>query len=222
MRYGTLVVGVVVCVTALAGSARGQIRTLEARDGHFRETRLFHGGDASAASTVGSSSASVSLGKNHTGAPDRALWIVWSRHNDTDFDLAWSRWSGEGWEPIAWLSPTSDQAGDDLDSNLDFGSDGRPYVAWWRNENGVGGVYFSLFLETHWLAPLRLSVAGVDARHPVISVDADDVITVTYDTGSGTVEQTVTLSSTVGITDDIDPMSHVTVDAPVHVEENSH
>ena len=32
-------------------------------------------------------------------------WVIWSRHNGVDFDLVWSRWRQDRWEPIRPLDP---------------------------------------------------------------------------------------------------------------------
>ena len=43
---------------------------------------------------------------------DNRPWIVWSRFNGTDYDLAWSRWqAGEGWSEIAWVMLTPAMTG---------------------------------------------------------------------------------------------------------------
>jgi len=153
--------------------------------------------------------------------PPNHPWAVWSRLNDGEYDLAWSRWLGPGWQGVTWLAP-SDHLGDDLDADLAYDASGRPHLIWWRNERDLGRIYFSLFLMTHWMEPLVVSEAEVDSRHPtLIGIAADGEILITYETPSGFVQQTIQLQSGVGITDDIDPLNHVTVDAPQHIEEHS-
>src|SRR5262245_39949725 len=35
-------------------------------------------------------------------------WVVWSRLNNTHYDLAWSCWTeNQQWEPVSWLDPTA-------------------------------------------------------------------------------------------------------------------
>ena len=53
--------------------------------------------------------------------------------------------------PIRFLVTEDVVPGDDLDPDVVPSIvDGRPFVAWWRNEGGVGQVYVSLFLSTRW------------------------------------------------------------------------
>lgn len=130
-------------------------------------------------------------------------WVFWSRRNGSDYDLAWSRWTGHGWSPIAWVFP--DIPGDDLDPAVVLDATGRPYLAWWANAEGGGQVYFSVFLETGWLVPLRVSEGQVDARRPKIEF-RDGSIVIHFATASGDVEYTVSGVGSSSITDDINPL----------------
>ena len=71
-------------------------------------------------------------------------WVVWSRFNGANYDLAWSRWQGSTWGSIQWILPER-TPGDDLDADLTFDQKGTPYVVWWReSEEGLGEVYLSM------------------------------------------------------------------------------
>lgn len=140
----------------------------------------------------------------------RLPWVVWSRFNGRGFDLAWSNFSKRAWSPLSWVESAS-TAGDDLDPDVSFDVDGRPHLAWWRNENGVGRVYLSLFLVTHWMAAYPVSDPGVDSINPEITVLSDRRIQVDYDTPAGHVTRIITFNRPSTITDDIEPFGRMKV-----------
>jgi len=133
-------------------------------------------------------------------------WVVWSRFNGTDYDLAWSRWQGRDWEPIRWVEEQT-TAGDDLDADLAFDWKGKPYLTWWREDEGVGEVYLRVFLLNRWSDAFRISPQGVDARYPTLAVYSQGRIVVEYETAAGIVQQTVLFSQPMTITDDINPLT---------------
>lgn len=134
-------------------------------------------------------------------------WVIWSRSRGHQFDLAWSRWSRDSWEPIRWVA-TDAERGDDMDPVIDFAQNGRAYIGWWRNERGVGRVYISLFLVDSWLEPYPVSDVGVDSRHPRIEVQSDGTLMVWFEAEGETREHLVTFADTVAITDDINPLDY--------------
>jgi hypothetical protein len=138
-------------------------------------------------------------------------WVVWSRFNGSAYDLAWSRWDDHGWQDIAWLQdrPT---VGNDVDPELDLDEDGRPYVSWWTDEGGLGKVYFSLYLDTRWMARYQISTDGVDSRYPVMTINEDGSVTIVYETPTGSEARTVVFVEDVSITDDADPIGTLTIE----------
>jgi hypothetical protein len=131
-------------------------------------------------------------------------WVAWSRFNGEDYDLAWSRWN-DGWSEIRPVVSAFGSAGDDLDPTLSLDASGRPFLAWWRNEQGVGRVYVSVFLSSRWSDPRAVSDAGVDSRYPKLSVDGS-LIAVSYTTASGAEERfTVFAPGPDSINDDLNP-----------------
>jgi hypothetical protein len=136
-------------------------------------------------------------------------WVVWSRFNGTDYDLAWSTFEGS-WRAPAWVQ-AGPAAGDDLDPSVSFDSDGRPYMAWWRNEGGRGRVYLSVFLVSRWMLAYPVSDEGIDSVHPQVTVRADGKIVVSYDTPAGKVTRVVVFSRPSTITDDVTPFGRMTV-----------
>lgn len=142
----------------------------------------------------------------------RRPWVVWSRFTGAGFDLAWSRFDApsRSWSPIAWVEGTG-TPGDDLDPSVAFDSTGRPFLTWWRDEAGVGQVWLSLFLETKWMAPFRVSDAGVDSVTPTITMLSDTRVRIDYSTAAGTVTRTVEFNRPATITDDATPFGRFEV-----------
>ena len=134
-------------------------------------------------------------------------WVVWSRYNGTDYDLVWSRWADGAWTSEEWIGAHGAQTrGHDLDPDLRFGDDGLPYVAWWRDEDGLGRVYLSVFLGGRWSEPFAVTPTGHDARHPVIrTATAEGVVEIDYKQGEDTISQALMLNGPGTITDDINP-----------------
>jgi hypothetical protein len=142
-------------------------------------------------------------------------WVVWSRNTRTGYDLAWARWLPTGWTRPAWVEdPVEASVGDDVDPRVAFGSEGRPYLVWWRNEGGVGRVYLSIFLVSRWMPAYPVSDGGVDSRLPGITLLDDGRIQVDYDTPAGHVVRFVTFIRPMSITDDIDPMARLNGGTP--------
>lgn len=135
-------------------------------------------------------------------------WVVWSRNGAHGYDLAWSRWSPAGWEPVQWVHDRVLSVGDDLDADLTFDRDGRPFMTWWREEPRGGRVYITGFAYGNWTRPHPVTEPGEDAWQPVIELLADGGLLVTYETETGAVSQLVKFEEPVTITDDIDPVAH--------------
>ena len=134
---------------------------------------------------------------------------VWSRFNGMDYDLVWSRWQAGHWTPVDWVSPGVE--GDDVQPFVTFDATGRPYVAWWRDENGIGKVYVSFFLATRWSDPILISDLGVDSRSPRINSLGGTQMRVDYQTGAMIESRILTYNGPTTITDDICPGNQVSV-----------
>jgi hypothetical protein len=139
-------------------------------------------------------------------------WVVWSRFTGSGFDLAWSRFDApaRSWSPIGWVESVP-KAGDDLDPSLTFDSTGRPFLSWWRDEDGVGQVYLSLFLQTRWMEPFRVSDVTIDSVAPTITLLSDTRVRIEYTTPEGTVARVVEFHRPLTITDDATPFGRFTV-----------
>ncbi len=154
-------------------------------------------------------------------SPNRP-WAIWSRHNGEDFDLVWSRWSGLGWAPAQSLTDTETESfGDDVDADLTFNRHGRPFTSWWREDDGSGRVYLSLFLRSKWMTPFAVSVEGRDARFPTIERITGSRVLIQYEVHHGDlveiIEQWVIFHRPMTITDDINPLVHLEAKEPVQV-----
>ena len=136
-------------------------------------------------------------------------WAVWSRPVNFDYELVWARWANGSWGGTAEVFPQAPVAGDDLDPDVAFDSSGRPYLVWWRDENGQGRVYLSMFLVTLWSQTYPVSAPDVDGRYPSVQIEQDGEILVVFETPSGWVEQTILFNEPVTITDDIDPLDYM-------------
>lgn len=146
-------------------------------------------------------------------------WAVWSRIRDADYELAWSRWDDGGWSPIGWLAPEG-TSGDNLDAELQFDDDGRPYVTWWRHDGEGGSVMLSLFMaDGAWMAPFPVSEVGVDSRYPEFESVSAESVSIRYRTEAGLVEQIISFNFPVTITEDINPLDFVQTDSRSLVEE---
>lgn len=142
-------------------------------------------------------------------------WAVWSRFNGEDFDLVWSRWKERtGWTTIQPLTGEP-QIGDDVAPQLVFDPTGRPFLAWWRDENGTGSVYLSFFLATRWMPPVRVSDASVDSRSPRLGFHADGSVRVEFQTASGLETRSVYFPEPTTITDDLDPCAQLVIKGPL-------
>jgi hypothetical protein len=222
MRRDWMVTALCLVLLGLSYPASAEIRVFTDRHGNYLTTRVLSGGKrANYWSPVrrGNMVRSLNVYGDDNGdlfptvrenevAPHHP-WVVWSRYNEAQYDLAWSRWTQSGWDPIRWLDPTNQIPGDNLDADLDFDFDGRPYVAWWRNERGTGRIYISVFLLTNWMQPFAVSEPGVDGRYPTIQLVENDELVVHYMTPDGLVEHSVLFDLPITITDDINPLDFV-------------
>lgn len=141
-------------------------------------------------------------------------WVVWSRFNGRDFDLAWSRFQSGAWTPVSPVE-TASATGDDLSPSLGLDTNGNAFLAWWRNENGIGRIYFSMFLITRWMPAFPVSDPGVDSINPVITILSDSRIRIDYDTPDGHVTRILAFMRPKTITDDITPFGSTSVESTV-------
>lgn len=138
-------------------------------------------------------------------APHHPL-VAWSKFNGQGYNLAWSRWTDAGWDPVRHVSLRR-APGNDFDPFLVFGVKGRAFMVWWRDQrDGVGEIYLSMFLQNRWSTPVLVSDPDLDARYPTLEIGGRRELQLTYKSGNKTVQQTIFFSVPPGtITDDINP-----------------
>jgi hypothetical protein len=226
MRRDLMVTALCLAILGLAFPARAEVRVVTDRHGVYKTTRVLQGGErtnvwspvrragrAAALNLFGDRNGDLFPTIRESRVAPHYPWIVWSRFNRAQYDLAWSRWTDGAWEPVRWLEPSSSIPGDSLDADLRFDLSGRPYVVWWRNEGGVGRIYISVFLDgRRWMPSLAISEEGQDSRYPALEIETPDEAVVRYETEGGTVEQTVRFDLPDTITDDINPLDFVFTD----------
>lgn len=136
--------------------------------------------------------------------------VVWSRFNGSDYDLVWSRFRNGNWTPIDWLSQEF-QPGDDTGAMISFDTTGRPYVSWWRDQNGVGTIYVSFLLVTRWAPPIQISDTNTDSRTPRLTPLPGSRMRVEYRTPTGFEARIIAWNGPTTITDDVNPVGQVSV-----------
>ncbi len=112
----------------------------------------------------------------------RQPWVIWSAADGHDREIAFATWSNGRWQGPALLE-RSDNAYDDLNPRLAFDSQGRPVVAWWRNE-ATPRIYLSIYREGAWSAALPLSDASIPSRFPSLRIQGNLAV-VTFSTSQG-------------------------------------
>jgi hypothetical protein len=141
---------------------------------------------------------------------DRVPLVVWSHAGTADFDLVWSQFRDGAWGPTAPLAAEA-SPGADLDPAIAFDGPGRPHLAWWRDESGIGVVYYTMFLTTRWMLALPVSDPGVDSRYPSITALPDGRIRITYVTPFGNESRIIAKTTGATITDDINPFKSLSI-----------
>ena len=222
MRRDWLVTALCLLALVVSAQAIAEVRVITDRDGAYKTTRVLlddrvtgvwsavrRGGGRTVLNLLGDRNGDFFPTIEESPVPPYHPWVVWSRLNQSQYDLAWSRWDGVRWEPIRWIEPTDTPLGDDFDADLGFDGIGRPYITWWRDEGGVGRVYLSTYLGTTWMEAYPVSGLGVDSRYPSVEVRESGTVIVRYDTPEGHVEQAVIFDLPVTITEDINPLDFV-------------
>jgi hypothetical protein len=223
MRRDFVVTALCLLALALSVQAHAEVRVLTDRHGAYKMTRvvldgrtgrvwspLRRGNTATVLNIGGDRNGDLYPTVGETPLEPYYPWVVWSRYNQDQYDLAWSRWDNSGWEPIRWVDPAAEpELGDSLDVDLTFDDVGRPYVVWWRDEGSGGRVYLSVFLATSWMRSFAVSEIGVDSRYPLLAVPEPGLMVVRYSTPAGTVEQMIVFTEPDMITDDINPLDYI-------------
>ncbi len=81
---------------------------------------------------------------------------VWSYSTGADHDIAFTRWNGETWDPLEFL--TTDLS-DDLDPRVYVDSGGTIHVVWWV-PGTPGSIHHVSGTPGNWGTPVSLAAAG--------------------------------------------------------------
>jgi len=132
-------------------------------------------------------------------------WVVWSRFNGSDYDLAWSRWNPGGWQPVEPVL-AGPQVGNDLDPDLAFDPEGHAFLTWSRQVDETAQIQVSVWMKHAWSTPIVVSEPDVDSRYPAILAAGNGAVDIEFATPDGLVVQRVVFSGADTITDDINPV----------------
>lgn len=225
-QSGNVLVALLALAWGLEGPARAEVAAEVDVQGNYVRTVVFSNSSVRNARVWGGPKEKIGFRNlNPTGddngdlwplivdqtAGERKPWVLWSRFNGADFDLAWSTFQAGSWREVSWLEAAPASAGDDLDPDAAFDADGRPHVVWWRNEGGIGRVYLSVFLVTRWMPAFLVSDLSIDSLHPSVTIRPDGKIEVAFDTPGGRVVRVVAFGRPSTITDDVTPFGRMTV-----------
>jgi hypothetical protein len=163
------------------------------------------------------------------GRPDVAFspsrfwpFVVWAFNNQSDHDIAYAEWTGDGWGVTGYLTAGAEN---ELDPRTFISGEGRIYVVWWVD---AAQPYVMLtsrrLVSPDWEPPQRVSATGEIARRPTV-VAVGDVLRVAYErssnldvsapreliirrrNGNGPFEIEQVITS--GATPELDPILHV-------------
>jgi hypothetical protein len=129
--------------------------------------------------------------------------VVWSHPNGPDYDLIFSKWTNGGWSPAMFVQ--ADNSTNEIEPRLEFSPTGRAFMIWRSNNGSESSIFFSMFLETHWLVPIRASNIEEIATNGNLWVESDLLVHITYETSSGPQTHVISIPQGDTITDDIDP-----------------
>jgi len=222
----------VLLIVALSAQTLAEVRVLTDRDGSYRMVRVtqdtrgenvwtpaLRSNPATTLNVYGDRNGDLRPTIRESPVTPYHPWVVWSKAGESGYGLAWSRWEEDSWAQISWVAP-SEEAGDDLDADVGFDGSGRPYVTWWHHDKGAGRVLLSLFIgETAWMIPFPVSEDGVDSRFPRFESVSENSVAIRYETSAGTVEQVISFTFPVTITEDINPLDYVQTESTSLVDE---
>ena len=104
----------------------------------------------------------------------RQPWFIWSSSDGNDKEIAFATWREGRWQGPA-LVEAFDNPYDDLNPRLAFDSQGRPVIAWWRDEP-IPRIYISVYRDTGWSTALAVSDPGIPSRFPSLRIQGDRAV----------------------------------------------
>ena len=110
------------------------------------------------------------------GRPDTVLElatntpsVVWSYNTGTDYDVAFSRWNGEGWTVKEFLT---DSTNDELDPRISVNATGDVFIVWWEAATS-DRIYLTSRLRDGYEWTVRELIAD-DGRRPSVLATATE------------------------------------------------
>ncbi|MFQ5720121.1 MAG: hypothetical protein ACE5IK_11300 [Acidobacteriota bacterium] len=143
---------------------------------------------------------------------DGTVFLVWAKYNGVFYEIVYSlRAAGGAWSGVVKVEPTPTSTYDDVTPSIVVDSTGDLNAAWTRLTPGGGTILHSVRVGGPW-TPAAVISGTDDARWPEMRV-ASGRTYVDYRTDDAlvTVEIVVIISS--GGSDDIDPVTDVTVES---------
>lgn len=143
-------------------------------------------------------------------------WAVWEVDEGDDANVAYSRWTGQAWQPPQPLSSDPDVW--EGTPSLAFTADGTPWAAWSVSpEPGQSSIYVSSWTGQAWSMSQQVSATGaVVARQPVLAGGPDGTLWLAWIGHDGTDREVIasrwdglawSVPQQVG-TDDTDPLAY--------------
>ena len=115
-------------------------------------------------------------------------YVVWAYNNQTDHDIAFSSWVGDGWAPTEFLTSGIE---DELDPRVWVNPDGMVVVVWWVDGPDPNVMISALPTGSDaWIDPVQVDPPGEHARRPTVIL-ADGVYWVAYERQPSTLDNTV-------------------------------
>jgi hypothetical protein len=112
----------------------------------------------------------------------RQPWVIWSSSDGNDREIAFATWRDGGWQGPAFVE-NLDNVYDDLNPRLAFDSQGRPVIAWWRNEP-TPKIFLSIYRDGVWSSPLLITDPTIPSRMPALRIQGDRAV-ISFFTASG-------------------------------------
>jgi hypothetical protein len=118
---------------------------------------------------------------------------VWEHWDGVDYEIAFSEWTAGAWTPTVLLTNNSV---DDLDPSVVTNAAGKPIVTWWRVL--ATPAVFTTRRLTSWEAESQVSLSGVPAKKPTVSIGSDTLTRFSYQALSGGSHQVYVTRDTRG------------------------
>ena len=121
----------------------------------------------------------------HQGSAPAVVWSYW---DGSDFEIAYSEWTGAAWTQTLLLT---DNVVDDLDPKIAIDASGQPVLAWWRSGQVPAVFSRRRSVAAIWEPESQVSPADQHARIPSVAVPSDGQVRISYEVNLGSTRQVV-------------------------------